>query len=138
MLSIASVASFWDAVNNYVTACGGNPKVVHPEGSDEQQACVQARAVLGNVVLDIDGAAARRGMCGDAAFLPPETPFIEVGDVVRLKSGGPKMTVQHKTITAVAKKQVLTEFLCVWLDARQHLRQETFFATSLQQLQKEG
>jgi uncharacterized protein YodC (DUF2158 family) len=42
---------------------------------------------------------------------------IKVGDVVRLKSGGPKMTVQER---------YENEWLCKWFDSKKETRCEPF------------
>jgi len=57
------------------------------------------------------------------AFDTTQTVQINVGDVVTLKAGGPRMTVTY--VGAIAR-QAGEWLLCQWFDDHGELRQETF------------
>jgi len=50
------------------------------------------------------------------------------GDVVRLKSGGPRMTV-HSITTG---RQIMTQLECDWFDDAKHLHREIFNESELE------
>ena len=58
------------------------------------------------------------------------TPKYEVGDVVRLKSGGPLMTVQQATYA--------DNIVCTWFDENNKRLSEGFHPRTLQPMGPEG
>jgi uncharacterized protein YodC (DUF2158 family) len=58
---------------------------------------------------------------------PPPPPLIDrilVGDVVKLKSGGPKMTVKGRVKYSLLDAAILgtgVEYVCEWFDGNQRL-----------------
>ncbi|HEY3598809.1 MAG TPA: YodC family protein [Paraburkholderia sp.] len=56
-------------------------------------------------------------------FDPPQTEQVNIGDVVTLKTGGPRMTVTYAGPVASAIGDWL---VCQWFDEHGELRQEMF------------
>jgi uncharacterized protein YodC (DUF2158 family) len=57
------------------------------------------------------------------------TSVFSVGDVVRLKSGGPKMTVENVVFDTAEDNYSVD---CVWFDDANELQEETFVGETLQ------
>ena len=62
------------------------------------------------------------------------------GDIVKLKSGGPKMTIIRNTVDILAKKTLDNKFDCVWFERDEDPKQDPhygeFFDYTLELVQK--
>jgi len=54
----------------------------------------------------------------------------KIGDVVKLKSGGPWMTIEKYTFNPATNKDFTDRFTCVWLNGSE-LKRETFLLVTL-------
>ena len=57
---------------------------------------------------------------------------LHVGDVVRLKSGGPEMTVSEYPIKLIDGKENLKEAKCQWFNVKGKLSNSTFVIDTLE------
>ncbi|MEI3553707.1 MAG: DUF2158 domain-containing protein [Alistipes senegalensis] len=56
----------------------------------------------------------------------------KIGDVVVLKSGGPKMTVSEYPIKMIDGSENYAQVQCKWFNDNNHLTQSTFYVDELE------
>ena len=61
---------------------------------------------------------------------------LKIGDVVRLKSGGPQMTISEYPIKLLQGKENCKEAKCDWFDGENHLHHGTFSIEILENCKK--